>query len=93
MLALSDTRNLCLLFPQRQRFFRKDNGIKVDNVADQLSRLLVKEPSEGDFDENDDKAYIHAICESVAVDIYEVRKTLEVDSVLVVIKETIRTEN
>lgn len=58
------------------------------NIADPLSRLSLSEEVE-EIDQADDQLYVHAITESVAIDVSEIKAALDSDFELQLVKEAI----
>lgn len=64
-----------------------------ENVADPLSRLptSVTKSYGKDFDEADEEAYIHAVLESAAIDLEEIKDATELDTELQAVKQALTT--
>lgn len=62
------------------------------NIADPLSRLSLTTSNE-DIDMCDDKIYISAITDSVAVDVSEIKNALDTDSELLLVKDALLTSD
>lgn len=63
------------------------------NVADPISRMAEPEPNPQNFDDHDDKIYLNAVLESVAVDIYEIADEIKNDPELQLVKEAILNDS
>ena len=62
------------------------------NIADPFSRLGIV-TKEKTFDECDEQIFIQAIVECVAVNVTEIKKALEEDQQLSVVKEAVETDD